>query len=79
MSVNQNVIDIDNYVPFSSVAEIYAFCNPDDGLMKEKKAALKERIYASGDTSSAAAFTAGIVNALFGPALLGTHKWPFRK
>lgn len=79
INMNRKVVDIDNYVPFQTTREITAFCSPDDGLLKEKKDALKERIYASGDTSSIANFVSGVVTALFDGPLLGTHKWPFKK
>lgn len=77
--MDRKVIDIDNYLPFKSTAEIIAFCCPEDGLLKERKAALKERIYAAGDTSSMANFVNGLVTAIFDVPLLGTHKWPYKK
>lgn len=77
--MDRKVIDIDFYLPFKSTADILAFCSPDDGLLKEKKAAFKERIYAAGDTSSMANFINGLVTAVFDGPLLGSHKWPYKK
>lgn len=79
VTVDQKVIDIDHYVPFQSTEAILAFCNPNDGLMKEKRLALKERLYASGDQTNMKTFVAGIVTAFFDGPLLGTHKWPYKK
>lgn len=79
MTINRKVIDIDDYLPFNSTDAIHSFCNRDDGLYKEKKAGLKERLYATGDTSSMSKFIDGIVSAVFEAPLLGTHKWPYKK
>ena len=79
VTMERKVIDIDNYLPFKSSEEILAFCNPEDGLYHEKKAALKERLYAAGDTSTMTNFISGIVNAVFDAPLLGTYKWPYKK
>lgn len=77
--MERKVIDIDKYLPFKSTEEILAFCNPDDGLLKEKKSAFKERVFAAGDTTSMSSFVSGIVHALFDGPLIGTHKWPYKK
>lgn len=77
--IDRKVVDIDNYIPFKTRDQIIAFCNPDDGLYKEKKAAFKERLYAAGDTTSMSNFITGIVTAVFDAPLLGTHKWPYKK
>lgn len=77
--MNRKVIEIDNYLPFQSTDEILAFCDPEDALFTEKKAAFKERIFAAGDTTSKAKFVSGIVTAVFEGPLLGTHKWPYKK
>lgn len=77
--MDRRVIDIDNYLPFRSNEEMLAFCSPQDGFLKEKKAAFKERLFAAGDTSSMSNFVNGIVNAVFHGNLLGTHKWPYKK
>lgn len=76
--MDRKVVDIDEYLPFKSTADILAFCSPQDVLLKEKKAAFKERIFAAGDTSSMSNFVNGLVTAIFDP-LLGTHKWPYKK
>ena len=72
-------VDIDDYLPFQSTSEIVAFCRPDDPLLKEKKAAFKQRMYAAGDTSSMSNFVNGLVTAIFDGPLLGSHKWPYKK
>lgn len=77
--MNHKVVDIDDFLPFKTVEEILAFCNPDDGLIKEKKTAFKQRVYAAGDTSSMSAFVTGIVGAIFDAPLVGTYKWPYKK
>ena len=77
--MDRKIIDIDNYLPFRTTEEIVAFCSPVDGLLKEKKSAFKERLYAAGDTTSMSNFVNGIVNAVFHHSLLGTHKWPYKK
>lgn len=77
--MNRKVIDIDDYLPFKSTEEILAFCNPDESLYKEKKAALKERIYSAGDTTTWTSFVNGIVGAIFDYPLLGTYKWPYKR
>ena len=77
--MDRKVIDIDKYLPFQTTEGMAAFCNPADGLLKEKKAAFKERLYAASDTSSMSNFINGIVNAVFHGSLLGTHKWPYKK
>ena len=79
VTMDRKVVDIDYYLPFKSTDEIKAFCSSYDGLLKEKKAALKERMYAAGDTSSMANFVNGLVSAIFDGPLLGTHKWPYKK
>lgn len=77
--MNRKVIDIDRYLPFSKIEDILAFCSPDDGLLKEKKLAFKERLYAAGDTSSMSNFISGLVTAVFDWPLLGQYKWPYKK
>lgn len=77
--MDRKVVDIDNYLPFRTTEEMVAFCNPADGLLKEKKDAFKERLYAAGDMTTMANFINGIVNAVFHTSLLGTHKWPYKK
>lgn len=79
ITMHRKVVDIDSYLPFQSTEEIIAFCSPTDGILKEKKEAFKERLYAAGDTSSMSNFINGIVNAVFDGPLLGTHKWPYKK
>lgn len=79
ITMGRKVVDIDDYLPFHTIDEMVAFCNPEDHLLNAKKAAFKERLYASGDMTSMANFVNGIVNAVFHSSLLGTHKWPYKK
>lgn len=79
ITMNKKVVDIDDYLPFRTPEDIRVFLNPADGLLKEKKDAFKERLYAAGNTTSMTAFITGIVAAVFDSPLLGSHKWPYKK
>lgn len=79
LTMNKKNVDIDRYLPFRTEEDIFAFLSPDDGLLKEKKEAFKERLYAAGDTATMTTFITGIVSAVFDAPLLGSYKWPYKR
>lgn len=81
LTVDHKVIDIDSYLPFTTVEGILNFCSGDDGLLEMKKAAFRKRIFASGGRmTEVSSFAPAIVDAFFeGSPLLGTLKWPYKK
>lgn len=77
--MDRKVVDIDDYLPFTTTEDILAFCNSEDYLYKDKKLAFKERLFAAADTSSLTNYINGIVTAVFDWPLLGKYKWPYKK
>lgn len=79
LTMDRKVVDIDKFLPFKTKKDIDTFFDQNDGLMNEKKAAFKERLYAAGDTSSTTNFINGIVFAVFDAPLFGNYKWPYKR
>lgn len=80
LAVDNKVVDIDDYIPFQSTEDILSFCSAEDGLLAEKKTALRKRIHACGDQESHYKFVTSLVKTFFEPGpLVGTHKWPYKK
>ena len=71
--------DLDHYVPFKSIKDMLAFCNPADGMLMQRKNALARRIFAASDTSSLTNFVGTVAAAIFDPDFIRTHKWPTQK
>lgn len=80
LAVDHKVVDIDSYIPFSTVDQIQNFCSSEDGLLEVRKAAFRKRIYASAKLDNVGVFAPSIIDAFFeGSPLLGTYKWPHKK
>ena len=79
MGVNKNIIDIEEYLPFSANADIFAFCTNDDKLLSQKREALMWHVYSVVDMTDLAAFKNSLTAALFHPTYLGKHLWPHAK
>lgn len=80
LSVDHKVVDIDTYLPFKSTEEIVSFCSNEDGLLPEKKEALRKRIHAKTNKESVMTFASSLTNAFFeNSPLLGTHRWPYKR
>lgn len=79
LKAESDVIDIEKYVPFKTVAEIAAFCSNEDGMLNYRRAALQKRIFGASDTENPTKFTTSVCEALFQGNIIGTCKWPFKK
>lgn len=77
--IDADLIDIDRYLPFSSVEKILSFCSDDDGLLSKRKHALLKKVRAATDTSSYRSFVASLTNILFTKAFVIEHKWPVKE
>ena len=79
LRINKNIIKVDDYLPFSSNADIFAFCTEDDKLLPQKRDALMWHLFSIADITDVATFKNSLCNALFHPSYLGRHLWPHAK
>lgn len=79
MSIGPELIDIDRYIPFKSVASINAFCSDDDGMLARRKHSLIRRIQSGINTTDSTKFIGSLCRVVFDPDFMITHKWPIKK
>lgn len=79
LKAESDVIDIEKYIPFKTIAEISDFCSNEDGMLSYRRMALQKRIFGASDKSTQARFVTSVCDALFSGDIIGTCKWPFKK
>ena len=72
-------MDMDQYLPFKSLASIESFCSDDDGMLNRRKHGLLRRIQAGVNTKDMAKFIGSLCRILFDPDFIINHKWPVKK
>lgn len=79
IAMGPEAFDIDQYLPFKSIASIESFCSNDDGMLYRRKHGLLRRIKAAANTQDVSKFNGSVCRILFDPDFLITHKWPVKK
>ena len=78
--MSPEIIDLDRYLPFKTLASIESFCGNDDGMLSNRKHALLRRIKAVANVSKdVSKFNGGLCRILFDPDFIIRHKWPVKK
>ena len=77
--MGSEALDMDQYLPFKSVAGIESFCSNDDGLLHRRKHGLIRRIKSAANTQDISKFNGSLYRILFDPDFVILHKWPVKK
>ena len=79
MALENDSIDLNEYLPFTNITDINKFCNNDDGQLQKRINSIQNRIYAVGDTSSPKDFVATVCDDLFDEMFQIEHKDPEKR